>query len=103
MTARSCKQNTTQGVTMRLLKDYTEETIINVDAISTIYIKAESVLAQYNPQQRPTYSLSCELIGDNQPICLFSADYDVIKYYKHKLELALVSSGDNEIIEISEL
>lgn len=88
---------------MRLLKDYTEETIINVDAISTIYIKAESVFAQYNPQQRPIYSLSCELIGDNQPICLMTEDYDVVKYYKRKLELALVSSGDNEIIEISEL
>lgn len=88
---------------MKLLKDQAEEMVINVDAISMIYIKAESVLAQYDPQKRPTYILCCELIGDNQPIYLLTSDYDSVKYYKRKLELALVSTGDNEIIEISEL
>nr|DAJ63417.1 MAG TPA: hypothetical protein [Caudoviricetes sp.] len=85
---------------MKLLKDQTENVIINTDAIAIIYTKPEGVPTTSGSQK---YVLCCDLIRDTQPVHLLTSDYDSIKYHQRKLELALISTGDNEIIEISEL
>lgn len=88
---------------MKLLKSQIGNVIINVDAISIIYVKPEGVPTKDGMQHNQTYVLCCDLIGDTQPVYLLSSNYDNVIHHKRKLELALVSTGDNQIIDISEL
>lgn len=88
---------------MKLLKSQIGNATINVDAISIIYVKSEKVLTKDDTQHNQKYVLCCNLIGNTHPVYLLSSNYDNVIHHKRKLELALVSTGDNQIIDISEL
>lgn len=77
---------------MRLLKSQMGTITVNIDTITTIYVKPEGTPTQNDAQHSQKYVLCCELIGDTQPVYLLTSDYNAVIYYQRKLELTLINN-----------
>lgn len=89
---------------MRLLRSSVTDFTVNVDQITSIYImngvKVEdngSILAD-----KSRSSLCCDLI-DGNTVYLACSNPETIRFYRYKLEEALVDLNGDKIIDIDDL
>lgn len=89
---------------MKLLRSLVVDNTVNVDQITSIYIM-NGVRVEDNGSilaDRSRSSLCCDLI-DGNTIYLVCSDPDTIKFYRYKLEKALVDLNGDKIIDIDDL
>lgn len=88
---------------MRLLRSLVVDNTVNVDQITSIYIQdgirieGKDVLLDNSSS-----ALSCDLT-DGEAVCLACSDTETIKFYRDRLEKALVDLNGDKIIDIDDL
>lgn len=88
---------------MRLLRSLVVDNTVNVDQITSVYIqdgiriKGKDVLLDSSSSV-----LSCDL-ANGEAVYLACSDPDTIKFYRYKVEEALVDLNGDKIIDIDDL
>lgn len=88
---------------MRLLRSLVVDNTVNVDQITSIYIQdgirieGKDVLLDSSSSV-----LSCDLI-DGEAVCLACSNPETIRFYRDRLETALVDLNGDKIIDIDDL
>lgn len=88
---------------MRLLRSLVVDNTVNVDRITSIYIQEGIRIEGKDVLLDNSRSvLSCALT-DGEAVCLACPDSETIRFYRDRLEKALVDLNGDRIIDIEDL
>ena len=88
---------------MRLLRSLVVDNTVNVDRITSIYIQ-EGIRIEGKDVllDNSSGTLCCDLT-DGEAVCLVCSDSETIRFYRDRLEKALVDLNGDKIIDIEDL
>lgn len=88
---------------MRLLRSLVVDNTVNVDQITSIYIMSGVRLEGTNVVLDKSRSALCCDLTDGEAVWLACSDTETIKFYRDRLEKALVDLNGDKIIDIDDL
>ena len=88
---------------MRLLRSLVVDNTVNVDQITSIYIMSGVRLEGTDFVLDKSRSTLCCDLTDGEAVCLACSDPETIRFYRDKLEKALVDLNGDKIIDIDDL
>lgn len=88
---------------MRLLRSLVVDNTVNVDQITSIYVMSGVRLEGTNVVLDKSRSALCCDLTDGEAVYLACSDPETIKFYRDRLEKALVDLNGDKIIDIDDL
>lgn len=88
---------------MRLLRSLVTDFTVNVDQITSIYIENGIKVEKKNVLIDNSRSVLCCELTDGEAVYLACSDPETIRFYRDRLEKALVDLNGDRIIDIDDL